>query len=168
VHADNIFREEASLRTQAVAVSNDEPMDLDPTVPQLNLEEHPDLTRNVLSPNKSKTFEDPKEAMLSIFEEEDSNDKEGKLQWTDMIAVAVGQISAKPQDDILIATGPLFWHEEAEIEELAPENSAWYPFLNKEVAIEPEKHIGKMKNKILTTWIAFIVPCWISSQAHIT
>jgi hypothetical protein len=171
VRADNICREEASLRTEAAAVLNEEPMDLDQTFPELDLEEHQDLTKDDLRQNESETFEDPEEAVPSIFEEEDSDDEEGKLVWTDMIDVAVGQISAEPQDDIFAATSPLFQREEAKIEKLAPDNSTWYPFLNKEVRIQPEKQIGK--KEILTPLIAFIVPCWISfdwipSQAHIT
>jgi hypothetical protein len=147
VRADNICREEASLRTQAAAVLNEEPMDLDQTVPELNLEKHQDLTKDELRQNDSGTFEDPEEAVPSIFEEEDSDDEEGELEWTDMIDVAVGQISSEPQDNILATTSPLFQREEAEIEKLAPNNFVWYPFLNKEGIMKANIKEDKM-NKL--------------------
>jgi hypothetical protein len=75
----------------------------------------------------------------SIFEEEDSDDEEGEFEWTDMIDVAVGQINAEPEDAVLAATSPLFRREEAKIAKLMPDNSNWYPFLNKEVRMRHEK-----------------------------
>ena len=115
------------MRTQADAVSNEEPMDFNQTFPELDLKENQDLTKDKLRQNDRKTFKDPKEAMPSIFEEEDSDDEEGKLQWTNMIDLAVGQISSKPQEKIL--KSPLFWRKGAKIEKLVPDNSEWYPFL---------------------------------------
>ncbi|KAI9625284.1 hypothetical protein KEM48_010973 [Puccinia striiformis f. sp. tritici PST-130] len=40
-----------------------------------------------------------------------------------------------PEDAILDATSPLFRREEEEIRKIRPDNTAWYPFLNKEYLI---------------------------------
>jgi hypothetical protein len=135
VKEDKTRREEADLRRNAVLVSNEGPMDLAQSVPQLDLDEPQELTEDGLRCNSSDLSEDPAEVVPSIFEEEDSDNKEAELQWTDMIDVAVGQITAEPEETTLAATSPLFQREEAEIDKMASSDSTWYPFLNKEVRI---------------------------------
>ncbi|KAI9602936.1 hypothetical protein H4Q26_002244 [Puccinia striiformis f. sp. tritici PST-130] len=60
------------------------------------------------------------EIPLSVFEEEESDDEEGELNWTDMIGIAVGQINSEPEDAILDANIPRFRHEEDEIKKQDP------------------------------------------------
>ncbi|KAA1105570.1 hypothetical protein PGT21_012015 [Puccinia graminis f. sp. tritici] len=125
---------ERDSRRAAALVLNQEAMDIDQTTdvaPDRN--EHEKLTEDTHRDVETQTFEDPEEVPLSQFEEEDSDDEEGELQWTDMIEIAVGQINSEPEEAALAATDPLFRREEAEIAKIRPDNSAWYPFLNKEV-----------------------------------
>ncbi|POW18333.1 hypothetical protein PSHT_05902 [Puccinia striiformis] len=103
--------------------------ELDPVISEMNA----DSMEDVRSGNVP--VEDVEEVPLSLLEEKESDGKEGELSWTDMIGIAVGQIDSEPEDAILDATSPLFCQEEEKIKGMRPENSAWYPFLNKEYLI---------------------------------
>ncbi|EFP81051.1 uncharacterized protein PGTG_07303 [Puccinia graminis f. sp. tritici CRL 75-36-700-3] len=129
-------RMERDSQRAAALVVNEEAMDIDQTTelaPDGN--EHQTLTEDTFRDVEIQTFEDPEEVPLSQFEEEDSDNEEGELQWTDMIEIAVGQINSEPEEAALAATDPLFRREEAEIAKIRPDNSAWYPFLNKEYLV---------------------------------
>ncbi|KAA1064709.1 hypothetical protein PGT21_012320 [Puccinia graminis f. sp. tritici] len=114
-------------------------MNLDEERTQLNpvVDEFQELADHQVSPSEVRTFDEPRDVPCGIFEEEESDDEEGELTWMDMIGVAIGQIHGEDDDtdDIDAATIPLFRREEAKIKDLTPDNSTWYPFLNKEVRI---------------------------------
>ncbi|KAI7943268.1 hypothetical protein MJO29_013112 [Puccinia striiformis f. sp. tritici] len=135
-HCRNDRQNHECLRRAAIEVSNQIPMvidekiaELDPVISEMNA----DSMEDVRSGNVP--VEDVEEVPLSLLEEKESDGKEGELSWTDMIGIAVGQIDSEPEDAILDATSPLFCQEEEKIKGMRPENSAWYPFLNKEYLI---------------------------------
>ncbi|OAV88550.1 hypothetical protein PTTG_29003 [Puccinia triticina 1-1 BBBD Race 1] len=72
-----------------------------------------------------------------LFEEPESDDEEGELNWINMIGIAIGQINAEPEETRLEALNPLSRCEEAIIKNLKPDNSAWYPFPNQEDLMNP-------------------------------
>ncbi|KAA1114962.1 hypothetical protein PGT21_028092 [Puccinia graminis f. sp. tritici] len=62
----------------------------------------------------------------------ESGDEEAELSWMEFVDVAVYQINSEPEDLTLDSSSPLYRRQEEEINKLEPNNSAWYPFLNRE------------------------------------
>ncbi|KAA1086558.1 hypothetical protein PGT21_003414 [Puccinia graminis f. sp. tritici] len=62
----------------------------------------------------------------------ESDDEEAELSWMEFVDVAVNQINSEPEDLTLDSSSPLYRRQEEEINKLEPDNSAWYPFLNRE------------------------------------
>ncbi|KAA1099033.1 hypothetical protein PGT21_033183 [Puccinia graminis f. sp. tritici] len=62
----------------------------------------------------------------------ESDDEEAELSWMEFVDVAVYQINSEPEDLTLDSSSPLYRRQEEEIDKLEPNNSAWYPFLNRE------------------------------------
>ncbi|KAI7941230.1 hypothetical protein MJO29_013304 [Puccinia striiformis f. sp. tritici] len=136
VQADKERRNQERSRRAAVEISNQVPMVVDQAITELE----PVIGESSRPPTEEARgenlpVEDVEGVPLSTFEEEGSDDEEGELNWTDMIGIAVGQINLEPEDAILDATSPLFRREEEEIRKIRPNNTAWYPFLNKEYLI---------------------------------
>ncbi|EFP87961.2 uncharacterized protein PGTG_13765 [Puccinia graminis f. sp. tritici CRL 75-36-700-3] len=88
-------------------------------------------------PDENELVPEPEIVPLDIFEEEESeiDDRDEDALWMSFINNAVGQISSEP--DVLYGTDPLplFRIEEENINNVTTDNSAWFPFLNKEYLI---------------------------------
>ncbi|KAA1076437.1 hypothetical protein PGT21_007160 [Puccinia graminis f. sp. tritici] len=85
--------------------------------------------------DESELDEESEEIPPGTFAEEESDDEEAELSWMDFVGVAIGQIDSEPEDLDLPLSSPLFRREEAKIKKIRPDNSTWYPFLNKEYLI---------------------------------
>ncbi|KAA1108588.1 hypothetical protein PGT21_018584 [Puccinia graminis f. sp. tritici] len=94
-------------------------------------------------PDENELVPEPEIVPLDIFEEEESeiDDRDEDALWMSFINNAVGQISSEP--DVLYGTDPLplFRIEEENINNVTTDNSAWFPFLNKEVSMLPNIRI---------------------------
>ncbi|KAI7952858.1 hypothetical protein MJO29_008489 [Puccinia striiformis f. sp. tritici] len=135
VRADEERRNRERWRRAAIDISDQMPIVVDEEISALDLvvgEISQDSIENTRG--ESLPVEDD-EIPLSVFEEEESDDEEGELNWTDMIGIAVGQINSEPEDAILDANIPRFRHEEDEIKKTRPNNSEWYPFPNQEYLV---------------------------------
>ncbi|KAA1083933.1 hypothetical protein PGT21_011942 [Puccinia graminis f. sp. tritici] len=82
--------------------------------------------------DESELDEESEEIPPGTFVEEESDDEEAELSWMDFVGVAIGQIDSEPEDLDLPLSSPLFRREEEKIKKIRPDNSTWYPFLNKE------------------------------------
>ncbi|PLW22365.1 hypothetical protein PCASD_15908 [Puccinia coronata f. sp. avenae] len=71
----------------------------------------------------------------SIFSEEEPDDNETELNWIDMIDVAMEQIGSEPKDRTCNPPFSNFCQEETMIDDLTPDKTSWYPFLNKEYLV---------------------------------
>jgi iron uptake system EfeUOB component EfeO/EfeM len=77
-----------------------------------------------------------KESPLGAFQMAESNNEEDKLEWMDFIGMAVNQIDSEVEGADKNKTANHFCHQESKIKNLRPDNSPWYPFLNKEASIK--------------------------------
>ncbi|KAA1087168.1 hypothetical protein PGT21_024123 [Puccinia graminis f. sp. tritici] len=90
---------------------------------------------NLEANNEKATDEEIDEIVPGTFEvEESEDDKEAETTWMDLVGVAVDQIDLEPPMNTLDDSSPLFRREEEKIKKVSPDNSAWYPFLSKQVS----------------------------------
>ncbi|KAA1079026.1 hypothetical protein PGTUg99_003534 [Puccinia graminis f. sp. tritici] len=96
-----------------------------------------------LDPDENELVPELEIVPLDIFEEEESeiDDRDEDALWMSFINDAVGQISSEP--DVLSGTDPLplFRIKEENIDNVTTDNSAWFPFLKKEVSTLPNIRI---------------------------
>jgi hypothetical protein len=100
--------------------------------------------------------------------EEESDDKEAELSCMDFVGVAIGQINSEPENLDLPLSSPLFRREEEKIKKIRPDNSTWYPFLNKEVS---RYNTFSIKTKKLTNCLDFsilLVHSWSDTYTNLS
>ncbi|KAI7939536.1 hypothetical protein MJO29_014272 [Puccinia striiformis f. sp. tritici] len=90
-----------------------------------------------LEPNVTEIVDDPPIIPLDMFNQEESgnenDDDREELLWMQFLDIAIGQISSEPEGLAEETSVPSFRREEEKIENVTPDNSIWFPFLNKEV-----------------------------------
>ncbi|KAH9449893.1 hypothetical protein Pst134EA_026610 [Puccinia striiformis f. sp. tritici] len=92
-----------------------------------------------LEPNVTEIVDDPPIIPLDMFNQEESgnenDDDREELLWMQFLDIAIGQISSEPEGLAEETSVPSFRREEEKIENVTPDNSIWFPFLNKEYMI---------------------------------
>ncbi|OAV89021.1 hypothetical protein PTTG_28844 [Puccinia triticina 1-1 BBBD Race 1] len=107
----------------------EDPIHLEPVIGQ-----DQDLLMEDVEERENKEME-KEDVPKSLFEELESDDEEGELNWMNMIGIAIGQVKAEPEETSLDASNPLSCQEEAIIKNVKPNSSAWYPFPNQEYLV---------------------------------
>ncbi|KNE93972.1 hypothetical protein PSTG_12646 [Puccinia striiformis f. sp. tritici PST-78] len=85
---------------------------------------------DVLEPDVPEIIEDPPTNPLDIFEQDESGDQ-AELLWMQFKDIVIGQVTSELEGLAEEAAEPLFCHEEEKIRNVTPDNSIWFPFLNK-------------------------------------
>ncbi|KAI7938826.1 hypothetical protein MJO28_014405 [Puccinia striiformis f. sp. tritici] len=92
-----------------------------------------------LEPNVTEIVDNPPIIPLDMFNQEESgnenDDDREELLWMQFLDIAIGQISSEPEGLAEETSVPSFRREEEKIENVTPDNSIWFPFLNKEYMI---------------------------------
>ncbi|KAI9626394.1 hypothetical protein KEM48_010454 [Puccinia striiformis f. sp. tritici PST-130] len=92
-----------------------------------------------LEPNVTEIVDDPPIIPLDMFNQEESGNENDddweELLWMQFLDIAIGQISSEPEGLAEETSVPSFRREEEKIENVTPDNSIWFPFLNKEYMI---------------------------------
>ncbi|KAA1120057.1 hypothetical protein PGT21_037090 [Puccinia graminis f. sp. tritici] len=84
----------------------------------------------------NKSDEEVDKIVPGTFEvAESEDDEEAEKSWMDFVGVAIGQIDSELAVDDPANDSPLFRREEEKIRKVTPEDSEWFPFLNKEYLI---------------------------------